>query len=268
MKRLQTQSSAKSVSRLNSKLIELNLKTLETPRHTLHSDVDYNSAPPTVAAKVPTSPTCDTPDSPESAFYEESYNPESVTSNNNAVCNVSPIKIKQEPMLEPKLEPKLDLDQTSFASKDICLSSLDLPIMRTDNRGYCHTNVTSAVRQTMNFNVKQESSQPMMMNAVVPTTMLMSQSSIMSSVPTTTTMGTTGVTLDDPLLETDDSLTSIGRSPVKLEELMNNFGEISDQTLTDLSSDIEMQDIMQDFEFTRSEEIMCIFSDWNNAPCY
>lgn len=107
----------------------------------------------------------------------------------------------------------------------------------------------------------------MMMNAVVPTTMLMSQSSIMS-VPTTTTMGTTGVTLDDPLLETDDSLTSIGRSPVKLEELMNNFGEISDQTLTDLSSDIEMQDIMQDFEFTRSEEIMCIFSDWNNAPCY
>lgn len=264
IKRLQAQSSVK-VSRLNSKLIELNL---ETPRHTLHSD--YNSTPP-VAAKVPTSPTCDTPDSPESAFYEESYNSESVSSNNNAICNVTPIKIKQEPKLEPmlesKLESKLELDQASFAPKDICLASLDLPsIMRTDNRGYCHTNVTSPVRQTMNINVKQEPSQPMMTNTVAPT-MLMSQSSIMSSVPTTTTMGTTGVTLDDSLLADDSLIGSISRSPIKLEELIINFGsELSDQ-MPELPSDIE--DIMQDFEFSRNEEFMCILADgingWNGS---
>jgi len=232
----------------------------------LRSDVDYNSAPLIVAAKVPTSPTCDTPDSPESAFYEENYNPENVTSNNNAICNVAPIKIKQEPKLEPRLEPKVEpkseLDQTSFVSKDIYLASLDLPsMMRTDNRGYCHTNLASAVRQTTNFNVKREPSQPMM-NAVTPTTMLTSQLS-MSSVPTTTTTGTTGAILDDSLLADESLIGNIGR-PVKLEELMNNFVELSDQ-ITDLSSDIEMSDIMADFEFTRSEEIMSILNtdEWS-----
>lgn len=260
MKRLQAQSHVKPMSRSNSKPIELTLETLETletPRHTLHSD--YTSAPSTVAAKVPTSPTCDTPDSPESAFYDESYNPEN---NNVAVCNVVSTKIKQEPKFETKLEPKLELDQTDFASKDICLASLDLPsMMRTDNRGYCQTNLTSAVRQ-MNFNIKRE---PMMMNAVAPTTMLMPQSSVMTSVPTTTTTGTTGIILDDSLLADESLIGNIGR-PVKLEELMNAFApDLSDQTLTDLSSDIEM-DIMGDFEFTRSsDEIMSMLTISNDA---
>jgi len=259
MKRLQTQSNIKSMSRSNSKPIELNLEaleTLETPRHTLHSDVDYTSAPST--AKVPTSPTCDTPDSPESAFYDDSYNPENITSNNN-VAIIAPNKIKQEPKLEIKLEPKLDLDPTNFTSKDICLAaSLDLPsMMQTDNHSYCHTSLTD-VRQMMNFNVKRES-----MMSVAPTSMLTPQSSIMSSVPTTTMTGTTGTHLDDSLLGDDPSL-NIGR-PVKLEELMNNFPELPEATpLSDLEMDVDMMGDL-DFKFTRSpDEMMEILNDNND----
>ncbi|XP_077265289.1 uncharacterized protein LOC143899149 [Temnothorax americanus] len=259
MKRLQAQSSVKPMSRSNAKPIEL--PPLETTRHMLHSDVDYTSAPSTVVAKVPTSPTCDTPDSPESAFYDESYNPENITSNNNVTaCNVASTKIKQEPLLEPKLEPQMELDQTSFASKDICLaSSLDLPsTMRMDYRPCLQlASAVSAGRQTTNFNVKRE---PMMMNAIPPM-MLTPQSSIMSSVPMTTTIGSAGMNLDDSL---DEALIgNIGR-PVRLEELMNNFDprDIPEQSLPELSSDIEMEDIIEmDFEFSRSnEELMSSMS--------
>ncbi|XP_011872298.1 PREDICTED: transcription factor Sox-11-A-like isoform X2 [Vollenhovia emeryi] len=258
MKRLQAQSNVKPVSRSNSKPIGLTLETLETPGRTLHPDVDYTSAPSTVAAKVPTSPTCDTPDSPESAFYEESYNPENITSNNAAICNVAPTKIKQEPKLEMKLEPKVELDQTSFASKDICLASLEMPMVRTDSNGYCHT--TSAVRQTTNFNVKRE---PMINNVASPA-MLTPQSFFVPTTTTTTTTGSTGV-IDDSLA---DEFDNIG-NPVKIEDLMANgdfykCGEMlrceditMDQNgdLNDLTSDIEM-DIMGigDLEFTRTPE--------------
>lgn len=247
IKRLQA--NVKPMSRSNSKPIELNLDTLETPmetpRHMLHSNVDCTSAPSTVAAKVPTSPTCDTPDSPESAFYgEESYNLESITSNNNiAVCNVAPTKIKQEPKLEAKLEPKLELDQNSFASKDILLASM----MRTDNRGYM--NMPSSVRQPMNFNMKRE---PMTMNAAAPTTMLMPQSSIMSSIPTTTTTGTTGIILEDTFLA-DESL-NIGR--IKIEDFVNFVQDFPDQTLIDLPSDNEMNIADFDFSYSENNEIL------------
>ncbi|XP_018395818.1 PREDICTED: transcription factor Sox-11-like [Cyphomyrmex costatus] len=269
MKKLQ--SSVKPMSRLNSKHIELTLETLETPHHMLRSDVDYNSAPLSIPGKVPTSPTCDTPDSPESAFYDESYNPENVI-NNNAICNVA-LKIKQEPnveLREPKVEPESELDEINFASKDIILASVDLPsTMRTDNHGYCHTNLTSAVRQ-MSLQVKREPSQPTMMNAVVPMTMLPSPVSIMSSTFVTPTTGITGgTTIDDSFLTDETLISNIGR-PVNLEELINSFPQLadqslSDQALTDLSNDIDM--MMPDLEFNRNEEIMSILGtdEWNGS---
>ncbi|XP_011635078.1 transcription factor Sox-11 [Pogonomyrmex barbatus] len=286
LKRILNPSNVKSVSRLSSKPVRLTLESLETPRHT-HSNVDYTSERPIVTAKVPTSPTCDNPDSPESAFYEENLS-EGVTSSNavnNAVSNVDSIKIKQEPKLESTLEPKLELnlepkmesklesklelDQMNFASKDICLASFDLPsMMRADNR-YANM-TTSASRQTPSFNVKREPSQSMMMDAVAPTTMLTPQSPIMSSVPTTTMTGTTGAILDPDSLLADDSLIgNIGR-PVKLEELMNNFAELSDPTLTELSSEIGVD--YMDFEFSRNEEFLNLFQSngmdvWNGS-CY
>ncbi|KYN27055.1 PREDICTED: transcription factor Sox-11-like [Trachymyrmex cornetzi] len=265
MKKLQ--SSLKPMSRSNSKHVELTLESLETPHHMLRSDVDYNSAPLSIPGKVPTSPTCDTPDSPESAFYEESYNSENVI-NNNAICNIAP-KIKQEPKVElrePKVEPKSELDEMSFASKDIILASVDLPsTMRPDNHGYCHTNLTSAVRQ-MNFQVKREPTQPTMMNAVVPMTMLQSPVSIMSSALATPTTGITGGAIDDCLLTDETLISNIGRHPVNLEELINSFPHLSDQTLTELSSDIEMDSLtLPDLEFNRNEEIMSILNtdEWN-----
>lgn len=248
------QSSVKSMSKSITKLTLETVKTMEmpeTPQHTLRSDVDYTQRS-TVTAKVPTSPTCDTPDSPESAYYDESYHPENVTSNNTSICNVPPIKMKQEPKLEPKLEPldSMELDQTSFASKDICLASLDLPsMMRTDNRGYCQTNLTSAIRQT-NFAVKREPT----MNTVAPPMAMPTQLPI---VPTTTTTATTGFIFDEALF-TDESL----------KELIGNYEDLPNQTLNDLSSDVSDYFMGEDhFEFSRSpEEIMSILN--TSDECY
>lgn len=294
IKRLHAQSShVKSMSRSHGKPIELTLATLkcletqETSRHNpLHSDLpEFHATPLTAAAKVPTSPTCDTPDSPESAFYEESYNAENVTSSSNAICNVALAEIKQEqlePKLEPKVEPKSELDQ-SFTSEDMILDqSMDLPpMMRTDNRGYCHTNLNGpAVRQMQaSFNVKREPSQPMMVNAVAPTTMLTSQLPIMPSVPTTTTTmtGTTGIIVEDSLLADENLISNIGH-PVEVEELMDNFVSVID---SDLGQDIMQDEMMscdingeeldfpQVIEFSRSDEIMYSLleqtNNWNGS---
>lgn len=280
MKRLQTLASNKPVSRLNSKQVRLTLETLDTP---IQSDVDYTSAPPIVTAKVPTSPTCDTPDSPESAtFYDDNYSSESA-STVHAIYNVIPVsKIKQE--------PKVELDNANdFASKNIILPDIT-SVMRTNNRGYCRANSASSIRQSATslhkeeklketiFGMKRETSpfrtwvQPLITDAAIPsnTTLLASQSPVMSSIPTTTTIGTTGALLtDDSLLSTgalltDDSFSNIGCS-VKLEELINN-AELSDDLseLADLATIDEMED-MKDVDFTSSpSDIMAILLNHNN----
>ncbi|KAI4502340.1 hypothetical protein M0802_002252 [Mischocyttarus mexicanus] len=62
LKRLHSQTSTKPVSRLKVRLA-LDKRPL-----------DYTPTPPIVTAKVPSSPSCDTPDSPESAsFYDDNY---------------------------------------------------------------------------------------------------------------------------------------------------------------------------------------------------
>ncbi|GAB1862487.1 Putative transcription factor SOX-14 [Camponotus japonicus] len=272
LKRLQTLASNKPVSRLNAKQVRLTLETLDTP---MHSDVDYTSAPPIVTAKVPTSPTCDTPDSPESAtFYDDNYSSESSTV--HAIYNVIPIsKIKQE--------PKVELDNTNdFGNKNVILPDIT-SVMRTNNRGYCRANSASGIRQSATslhnkeeklkeaiFGMKRETSpfrtwsQPLMMDAVIPSnTLLASQSPVMSSIPTTTTTGTTGVLLTDDSLLPDDSFGNIGCS-VKLEELISN-AELSDDLseLADLATIEEMED-MKDMDFTSSTDIMAILLNHSN----
>ncbi|XP_012530624.1 transcription factor Sox-11-B [Monomorium pharaonis] len=245
-KRLQTQSNVKQ-SKLISKLTLNTVKMeMETPQYMLPTDADYTSTPATVAAKVPTSP-CGTPNSPESAHLGESYNPENVTPNNTSLCNMAPITMKQEPKLEPKLEPleSMELDQTNFASKDICLD-IDLPaMMRTDNRGYCQTNLTSAVRQT-NFNVKREPLESM--NSVAQ--MMQLQSSVVSTVPTTTPIGTL---FDENFLDNDEET---------FKDL--TIYEDPNQPLNDLDLWKE-EDFTEEFSFSRSpEEIMAIFKLCSN----
>ncbi|XP_015593742.1 transcription factor sox-2 [Cephus cinctus] len=75
VKRLQTSPTTNPVSRLKVRLA----LDKRTP--------DYTPVPPIVTAKVPSSPSCDTPDSPESAsFYEDNF----------IDCSRFPMKIKQE----------------------------------------------------------------------------------------------------------------------------------------------------------------------------
>ncbi|CAL1687237.1 unnamed protein product [Lasius platythorax] len=272
MKRLPTLSS-KPVSRLNSKQVRLTLETLETPHNTLHSDVDYTSAPPIVTAKVPTSPTCDTPDSPESAtFYDDNYS-ESVPAVQHTLYNV--IKIKQE--------PKVELDNTNdFASKNVPLP--DISVMRTNNREYCRPNSTSGNRQsTTGFHIKEEKlretifgmkretspfrmwSQPLIIDSNVSSnsTLLTQQSPVMSSIPTTTTTGTTGTLLADDSLLTDDSFSNIGYSSVKLEELINNTDLPELSELADLTNMEEMED-MKDVDFTSNTDIIAMLLSSNS----
>ncbi|XP_029163564.1 transcription factor Sox-11-like [Nylanderia fulva] len=258
MKKLQTLPN-KPVSRLNAKQVRLTLETLETPHNTaLHSDVDYTSAPPIVTAKVPTSPTCDTPDSPESAtFYDDNYS-ESTSMAQHPTYNIIPIKIKQE--------PKVELDNTNdFASKNLNLP--DITSVTRPNRGYCRTNSASGGRQSAtNFHVKEEKiiketifnmkrdmspywSHSLLTDADVSSTLLTQQPVIIPSIPTTTTTGTTGVLLAEDSLLTDDSFSNI-TYPVKLEELINN-AELSE--LSELSADLtnmEGMEDMKDVDFT------------------
>lgn len=64
LKRLQAQPTTNPVSRLKIKLA-FDKRPIS---------MDYTPVPPNVTAKIPSSPSCDTPDSPESAsFYEDNY---------------------------------------------------------------------------------------------------------------------------------------------------------------------------------------------------
>lgn len=270
MKKLQTLPSSKPVSRLNVKQVRLTLDTLETPHNTLHSDVDYTSAPPIVTAKVPTSPTCDTPDSPESAtFYDDNYS-ESASMAQRAVYNIIPIKIKQE--------PKIELDINDFASKNLLPDITS--VMRPNNRGYCRTNSASGVRQPASFHIKEEKLKETIFGMKRETSPLrswsqsllidapLSQSLLMSSIPTTTTTGTTGALLADDSLLTDDSFSNI-TYPVKLEELINNT-ELSD--LSELAADLtnmEGMEDMKDVEFTNEPtDIITMFLHGNHNEDY
>ncbi|XP_011314883.1 transcription factor SOX-4 [Fopius arisanus] len=113
VKRLQTHPATNSVSRLK---IRLALDKRPSP-------VDYTPVPPIVTAKVPSSPSCDTPDSPESAsFYEDNFSDCVGTSivTTTSVPGGSPgmitgRKIKQEAS---------DLDYHEFTMSDRLLSSM------------------------------------------------------------------------------------------------------------------------------------------------
>ncbi|XP_076637753.1 uncharacterized protein LOC143349956 [Colletes latitarsis] len=124
VKRLQPQSSSsKPVSRLKVRL------ALDK-----RPPLDYTPAPPIVTAKIPSSPSCVTPDSPESAsFYEDNFlecgssvrlpaaatatASSSSSSSSSSSVTMSSGKIKREANLEMDYE-------TTFEPKDRLLSSV------------------------------------------------------------------------------------------------------------------------------------------------
>jgi len=153
LKRLQQAqpNATKPMSRLKSRLaIDGGASNVSAIQHTLvRPDIRYTPTPTPIAiAKVPNSPSCDTPDSPESAiFYDET--PDCSTSS-----NILPsMKIKQEPGLD--LECK-----SNFASKDLFLNTPSLNVasmMSTMNRE-CHRDESTAAdqQQVSSFHIKQE----------------------------------------------------------------------------------------------------------------
>ncbi|XP_054012095.1 transcription factor SOX-4-like [Hylaeus anthracinus] len=115
VKRLQPQSSSsKPVSRLKVRL------ALDK-----RPPLDYTPTPPIVTAKIPSSPSCVTPDSPESAsFYEDNFlecGPSmrlpATTTASSTSGTMSNGKIKQETNMEMDFE-------TTFEPKDRLLSSV------------------------------------------------------------------------------------------------------------------------------------------------
>ncbi|EZA59007.1 Putative transcription factor SOX-14 [Ooceraea biroi] len=244
-------------------------------QHTLvQADATYTPTPPTVTAKVPNSPSCDTPDSPESAiFYDETPD---CTASSNAVCNILPsMKIKQE--------PGVDLDcRTSFASKDLFLNTPPLnmtSMMQTDNRGCRRANSTVGGQQTTSFRIKEEStpvttfrmkeeptdtfSIKSEMNSVsrVWSQQLMDATTLTSQSPLSTTMmNTTSNIIDDDLAELAYDLPEFCTS-----ELSNDIDITLDELVTfDTANSLNGLPV----EFTRNSdvnEILSIgcFEEWN-----
>lgn len=141
VKRLQSHSSSRPISRLKVKL------AMD------HAHVDYTPAPPIVTAKVPSSPSCDTPDSPESAsFYDDNF-PECATTS-SGMCGLVG-KIKQEPDMEMDYK-------TNFPSKDRLLgsSSLDMSSVMSRSREYGRDSGSGNLEQPQaTFHVKEEPSE-------------------------------------------------------------------------------------------------------------
>lgn len=110
VKRLQAQtSSSKPVSRLKVRL------ALDK-----RPPFDYTPTAPIVSAKIPSSPSCVTPDSPESAsFYEDNFLECGPSARLQASATSG--KIKREPSLKMEYE-------TTFETKDRLLSSVGPPV--------------------------------------------------------------------------------------------------------------------------------------------
>ncbi|CAK9822888.1 Putative transcription factor SOX-14 [Anthophora retusa] len=87
--------------------------------------LDYTPTPPIVTAKIPSSPSCVTPDSPESAsFYEDNF----LECGSNARLAAS-ATVASSPSIKPlgkiKRETNLEMDyETTFEPKDRLLSSV------------------------------------------------------------------------------------------------------------------------------------------------
>ncbi|XP_075217330.1 uncharacterized protein LOC142322298 [Lycorma delicatula] len=94
----------------NPSKLKVRLTVDRKAKETVRSPRQYTPPPPTVHAKVPSSPSCDTPDSPESAtFYEDTMQTDVKASIKVMRINI-PVTIKSEedynPFLSIKSEPE------------------------------------------------------------------------------------------------------------------------------------------------------------------
>ncbi|XP_012150039.2 uncharacterized protein LOC100875283 [Megachile rotundata] len=136
VKRLQTHATAgKPMSRLKVRL------ALDK-----RSSLDYTPAPPIVTAKIPSSPSCVTPDSPESAsFYEDNFLDCASSARLGATSASSSSLVASKGTGKIDREANLDMDyETAFEPKDRLLSSV----------GPVSSNVTAASSVTFPASVE------------------------------------------------------------------------------------------------------------------
>ncbi|XP_034944117.1 transcription factor Sox-11-like isoform X2 [Chelonus insularis] len=167
VKRLQAQPTTNPVSRLKVKLALDKRPPVS---------MDYPPVPPIVTAKVPSSPSCDTPDSPESAsFYEDNYHdcPSGLV---NTTTNVpgatsrminSPMKIKEE----------IDMDFSTDYTNDRLLANSDFPQINTLGRSFQCPSTNSCHIQNY-IMVKEEPNDRVHTANMLPTTLSLSNSTI------------------------------------------------------------------------------------------
>ena len=200
IKRLQTPPSTSPVSRLK---IRLALDKRPT---------DYTPLPPIVTAKVPSSPSCDTPDSPESAsFYDDSFMDTS--------CLQS--KIKQE-----------DLEYTSDFGNDRLLSSIS-SFETFQPADLARSYLTRTPCRTLDVFVKEE---PHDINTGTTTIHSLSNNNITANTTTTT---------NSNHLKTDESTNT---NLADLDSLLQISSTDLLQIQTDFKLDLDMDTITTDLD--------------------
>lgn len=261
VKRLPT--SSKSMSKIKVKL------TLNQARRS-----DYPPITPIASAKVPSSPSCETPDSPESAsFYDDTVSESTAHVDSVKVaCNNVITNIKQETDVESmEYEPQ-------YMSKDRFLSDMS-PQMT--NARYRHTSAGVAPAPTIPkqqtfFQVKEE---PMDASSLSGTGTTL-------SITHTTAMATTllsrsaspAVPQIEPINTIDDSPENVGKlddllHKILFEQTQDWFHPDMDLSMVDsLSNDLESFETSNstndsNFDFTNSSDVTDMLNniEWGNS---
>ncbi|CAD1470998.1 unnamed protein product, partial [Heterotrigona itama] len=209
MKRLQGHSSgSKPVSRLKVRLALDKRPAL-----------DYVPSPPIVTAKIPSSPSCVTPDSPESAsFYEDNFLEcgsvagqltvmSSVSVENTDRCaTIRPATTTAAAVGKIKREPSFEMDyETTFEPKDRLLSSVG-PVVSNPTTS---ATVTFSTSEINDMNLLSEKKDPATTTAA-PTTAILAAKSIDSDMEIKMELGMDMEMDTDP--STPVAIGSIGRS--------------------------------------------------------
>lgn len=191
LKRLQAQPSTKPVSRLKVRLA-LDKRPL-----------DYTPAPPIVTAKVPSSPSCDTPDSPESAsFYDDNYHdngPAAVAAAAAAAAAI--VGVGSHAGLPPPLPPTSSLLAAKIKQETASIMDMDYKTTSTTNTAtpttsYTKDRLLSSVRGAGSFSTSFSSSSSSSSNISSSSSSSLSTSDVDSLGRSTTVRSSTPCHLD------------------------------------------------------------------------
>lgn len=222
IKRLQSPPTTNPVSRLKIKLA-----LDKRPQQ------DYTPLPPIITAKVPSSPSCDTPDSPESAsFYDDNFIDSSCLQTTTTTTTTTATKVKQES----------DIEYNEFLN-DSLLSSVssfggDLVSLARSSSNYQRT---TSCRSLDNVFVKEEPHDI----TTGTTTIQLVNNSISNCSPITTGVPTITTTTTNSKLNIDDTTNhNLG----DLDSLLQISSTDLLQIQPDFKLDLDMDTITTDLD--------------------